>query len=80
MTAYEQTLDNSEKEKLGFNRTKPPAKPGSGRGSHLVQLFGGVGRKTGQKTHTESRSLKLLLMITLLNSECKRNAPCIMWN
>uniref|UniRef100_A0A3Q0S2M8 Par-3 family cell polarity regulator beta b n=1 Tax=Amphilophus citrinellus TaxID=61819 RepID=A0A3Q0S2M8_AMPCI len=39
------------KEKLPFNRNKPPAEPGSGRGSHLPRPVGAEGRETGQKTH-----------------------------
>uniref|UniRef100_A0A3Q0SS72 Choline O-acetyltransferase n=1 Tax=Amphilophus citrinellus TaxID=61819 RepID=A0A3Q0SS72_AMPCI len=37
--------------KCNADCTKPPAEPGSGRGSHLLQLVGAEGRETGQKTH-----------------------------
>lgn len=36
-----QQLGNSGKEKLTFNRKKPPAVPGSERGSHLLRPVGG---------------------------------------
>uniref|UniRef100_A0A669CRZ9 Cholinergic receptor, nicotinic, alpha 4b n=1 Tax=Oreochromis niloticus TaxID=8128 RepID=A0A669CRZ9_ORENI len=44
-----QVLFMNGKEKLPFNRKKPPAEPGSG--SYLPQLVGNEGRQTGQKPH-----------------------------
>lgn len=35
MTHYEQALGNNGNEKLHFNRTKPLAKPGSGRDNYM---------------------------------------------
>lgn len=35
MTPYEQSLGDSEKEKLPIYRKKPSAEPDSGTGSHL---------------------------------------------
>lgn len=49
MVSYENALYDSGKEKLSFNWKKPLAKPGLGWGSHLSQLEGGEGKKTGQR-------------------------------
>ncbi|PME06504.1 hypothetical protein A8A06_07425 [Escherichia coli] len=56
MIPYEQALGNGGKEKLPFNRKKPPAEPGSGRGSHLPRQVGGEGtEKTERRAERGTR-------------------------
>lgn len=43
---YEQTLGDSGKEKLTFNRKKTLTQPGPGSGAHVLPPVGGEGRKT----------------------------------
>lgn len=45
-----QELSDSGKDKLPFNRKKPPAPQGSGMGSHLLRAALSKVRKPGQKT------------------------------
>lgn len=57
---YEQTLGYNGKDKLPFNKQKPPVEPGSGRSRHLLLLVWVEGRKMGQG-HTVESLINLLL-------------------
>lgn len=52
---YEQVLGDSKKEKLPFNRKKPPAKPGLG--SSMV-----IKKKNNLKTHTDKGVVEMALV------------------
>lgn len=46
---YDQALGHSEKDELFFNRTRPPAEIGWGKGSDLPQLIEGWGETEKEK-------------------------------
>uniref|UniRef100_A0A3Q0T3A9 ITPR-interacting domain-containing protein n=1 Tax=Amphilophus citrinellus TaxID=61819 RepID=A0A3Q0T3A9_AMPCI len=54
ITPSEQALGDSGKEKLPFNRKKPPVEPGSVRGSHLPRTVGLRGEKKDMLWKRES--------------------------
>lgn len=60
MTPYDQRLGNCGKEKLPFNRKKPPAEPVSGRGGDICCDQLGVNEGRQNKRHTVEASQMLI--------------------
>ena len=54
---------DSAKEKLPFNRKKPPAEPGSGRGGHLLRPVGVKEGKQDERHAVEERQRLITDMI-----------------